>query len=204
MILLSQTLWKWTLSLEDDAEYILRPRPTERIGRILSHRPPPSAGKEIVDVNNIALGIEYTGRFPVETGISMTLGENHLFVEWDRQRENVIQDVAKELSRNLGGTGDVQKISGGHGHNLGYSYNFLDGKGRSWRVDWDGIQRSYDDEGKVVQETVTGGHLEVATAKFTPRVWEIEAVYKVFKKVSYHPFSYSERRWSYQCGFVPL
>ena len=130
------------------------------------------------------MGIEYTGRFPISTHTVPTRsGEGRIVFQWQkRERENLIQDVAQELSHRLGGTGEIQKIPGGHGHNLGYSYSFLDGKGRSWRVDWDGIQRRYDDEGKVIQETVGGGHLEVVTAKFVPRVWEIEAVYKVFKK----------------------
>ena len=179
LIWLLQGIW-----MRSEIESFVRPKPRERLGNILPHRPSVSAGKEAVDVNTIALGIEYTGRFPISNhAVPKRSGEGEVVFQWhNSERENLMQDVARELSHRLGGTGEIQKISGGHGHNLGYSHTFLDGKGRSWRVDWDGIQRSYDDEGKVIQGTVTGGHLEVVTAKFVPRVWEIEAVYKVFKK----------------------
>ena len=183
LILLLQDIWMNSL-LGPEVESFLRPKPREHTGRILSHKPPSSAGKDIVDVNTIALGVEYTGRFPLSSYAASTgSGAGEIVFQWNnREKENLMKDVAQELSHHLGGTGETQKISGGHGHNLGYSHTFLDGKGRSWRVDWDGIQRRYDDEGKAVQETVSGGHLEVVTAKFIPRDWEIEAVYKVFKK----------------------
>ena len=183
MMWLLQDIWKGLMSLEHEMESLLRPRPKGPVGRILSHRPPPSAVKEVVDVNTIALGIEYTGRFPIETRFHVrSIREDIVYHEWNRERESIMEDVARELSLGLRGTGEIQQITGGHGHGLGHSYAFFDSTGRRWQMDWDGIQRNYDDEGKVIQETVGGGHLEVATAKFVPKVWEIEAVYKVFKK----------------------
>ena len=58
LIWLLQDIWMGSLHLESEAEAesLLRPRPRERLGQILSHRPPSSAGKETVDVNTHCLG----------------------------------------------------------------------------------------------------------------------------------------------------
>ncbi len=184
--------WVNAAALANDMEFALRPRPRERIGKILSYRPS-SSQKDAVDVNKIALGVEYTGRFPIETYAyiqdtteNSDTKERYLF-PWNEQRQELMQEIARELSLGLRGTGEIQKKAGGHGHGLGTSYAFLDGRGRSWSVDWDGILRGYDDAGEVVEESVRGGHLEVSTAKFVPKVWEIETVYKVFKKFNITP-----------------
>ena len=175
--------WIRSSSLLNDVEYALRPHPRGNLGRLLSFAPS-SSGKDAVDVGKIALGIEYTGRFPIETSMPMKRGGH---IRWDREREEIVQGVARELSLQLRGNGEIQKRAGGHGHNLGYSYAFADGKGRNWRVDWDGIQRKYDTAGNIVEGSRGGGHLEVVTAKFIPKDWEVEAVYRVFNKFDIIP-----------------
>ncbi len=190
-----QRIWAYASSSSEDIEFALTPRPRGPIGKALFYAPPSSGenAPHAVDVNKIALGIEYTGRFPIETYVYTGKApenpdEKHYFLfPWDKEREEVIEGVARELSRQLRGTGEVHQKAGGHGHGLGYSYTFLDGQGRSWRVDWDGIRRTYDEAGNIVEGSVGGGHLEVSTAKFVPKVWEVEAVYSVFKKFNITP-----------------
>ena len=182
-------LWHTESSIQADMNSAFRPRPRGRVGEVLSFAPSPLQ-KSSVDVNKIALGIEYTGRFPIETYMFAQRGNEEkkfIIVPWSRQREDIFQSVARELSLRLRGSGEVTRKVGGHGHGLGYSYTFLDGKNRSWNVSWDGIRRKYDQTGKVVEGSVSGGHLEVSTAKFVPKAWEIEAVYKVFKKFDIAP-----------------
>ena len=174
-----QHRWVEAAFITEDMEFKLAPKPGGPVGKMLNFETP-SAGKNIVDVNQVALGVEYTGRFPVNHDVLNPF-------PWSRERRKLMRDLARELSLQLRGSGKVYKKAGGHGHGLGYSYAFLDGKGRSWSVDWDGIRRKYDEAGKIKKGSVGGGHLEVASAKFVPKVWEIEAVYKIFKKFSIIP-----------------
>ena len=167
----------------EDMEFKLMPKPEGAVGKILTFQTP-SAVENVVDVNKVNLGIEYTGRFPIDH--KMSFGKSSS-VSWNRERKKLMQKLARELSSELRGSGEAHKKTGGHGHNLGYTYTFLDGEGRKWSVDWDGIQRRYDGVGKIKKGSVGGGNLEVITAKFVPKVWEIEAVYRVFKKFGIRP-----------------
>ena len=173
------TKWIFASFLTEDMEFKLAPKPRGPVGKVLNFKIPPSS-ENAVDVNKVNLGIEYTGRFPVNHEVSDPF-------PWSRERKKLMRDLARELSLELRGDGKVQKKAGGHGHGLGHSYTFLDGKGRSWSVDWDGVRRRYDAKGKIKKGSVGGGHLEVSTAKFVPKAWEIEAVYKIFKKFSIIP-----------------
>ena len=177
--------WLYASSILEDVEFVLRPRPHGRIGEILSYRPS-SSGKRVVDVGKIALGIEYTGRFPVET-YAPGMGSNGQLLPWGGEREELMQGLARELSLSLRGNGEIHEKTGGHGHGLGHTYTFFDGEARSWNVSWDGIRRKYDEAGNIVEGSVSGGHLEVSTAKFVPKVWEIEAVYRALKKFEITP-----------------
>jgi hypothetical protein len=144
-----------------------------------------------VDVNKIDLGIEYSGKFPIkldatysperladnkkawiETGIDLTPAE----------RKAVIEKVAQDLDRELGGTGVAQEVeeAGGHGHGLEVAYTIRDPQNRKWIVEWDGIGRSYTPEGEIIPDSVRGGSIELVTPKFTPKTSEMEAVYKAF------------------------
>ena len=183
--------WLYASSILEDVESTLKPRLHGRIGEVLSYRSS-SSGKRVVDANKIALGIEYTGRFPVETYVPGTVDSNgkkrkSILLSWDGEREELMQGLARELSLSLRGNGEIHKKAGGHGHGLGHTYTFFDGEARSWNVSWDGIRRKYDEMGNIVEASVSGGHLEVSSAKFVPKVWEIEAVYRALKKFEITP-----------------
>ena len=87
----------------------------------------------------------------------------------------------KKLGSN---SGVYSKSTSGHGHGLDVQYQFLDALGREWRVEWDGIGRSYDPEtGSVLQDTIRAGHIEIVTPKFQPTQVELDAIFSTFNEV---------------------
>ncbi len=182
--------WAVSSNIVDEMRNTLRPfRVVKHLDHILHLKTPQLASYQIgaqfpqVDTNTIHLGMEYTGRFPLEGELNR-LG----FAAFDKlghsHRQAIMQNVLQDLIKEFGGDTDgIFKIEGGHGHNLGYSYVGKDAQGREWRVDWDGINRQYDFEAqKVLKDTVGLGHLELVTPKFSPRGSELEAIYRIFKR----------------------
>ena len=102
-----------------------------------------------IDINAVHLGIEYTFRFP------------------DKPRgagpaEKEILKSAQALNTALGG-GKLEKIDGnGHGHNLSIRYHVTGQNGEMWRVEWDGVDRSYENG---VPVRPRGGHIETPSPK---------------------------------------
>lgn len=137
------------MRLDEDFEHYLTPRPT-KLPEILVESNGP------IDVNKINLGIEYSFRFPdPPRGKSTAQAE--------------IRQAAESLSQALGGTPLKEESSEGHGHNLSVKYSFNDGEGRKWRVEWDGVTRTYVD-GKPVNPR--GGHIEIPSPKWSPQTSE--------------------------------
>lgn len=125
-----------------------------------------------IDVNKINLGIEYSFRFP------------------DKPRgkaaaDKMLLETATKLNDAFGGTGVTQDSGEGHGHNVGIKYSFVDDQGRKWRVEWDGISRSYVDG---VPTNPRGGHVEIPTPKFAPKdTSEIEVLYAINREQGQDP-----------------
>ena len=194
-----QLMRSWTKStgLSQEIRNYLKPkRAAETTGDLLHFTPVEGRPvlPNVVDVNNIDLGIEYSGKFPlrvdaqliarsempdnkqawVQTRIDMT----------PEERKAVIEKVAKDLLEELGGSGEPAFVedAGGHGHGLEVAYEIRDSQNRKWVVEWDGIGRSYTPDGEVVDGSVRGGSIELVTPKFVPQVEEMDAVYKAFEK----------------------
>lgn len=183
--------WVKATKITTDIEEYLRPKKRLRNGEIPLHFSISKKAK--VNVNNIDLGIEYTGRFSTVAAYNFTRrkmkdGHKH-WVETrigmlPQERENVIKEVAQSLSKKLGNESSVKvnKVDdGGHGHGMAIAYNFLDPQGRKWRVEWDGINRSYDSNGKIIPGSGRAGHIELVTPKFLPKFAEMKAVEESFR-----------------------
>ncbi|MDC1175437.1 hypothetical protein OAT67_08565, partial [Bacteriovoracaceae bacterium] len=170
------------------------------IGEFMQFTPP--SGRALVsnmtDVNNIDLGIEYSGKFPLMLDANYSpdkLADSKnawLQTKVDmnpEERKAVIKSVAEDLLKELGGEGEATEIvdGGGHGHGLEVSYEIRDPQNRKWVVEWDGIGRSYKADGTIVEGSVRGGSIELVTPKFVPEEAEVEAVYKAFDKNNIMP-----------------
>jgi hypothetical protein len=149
--------------------------------------------RNIQNVNDIDLGIEYSGRFPLKINAQyseevINMGDmrnswlntgSDLTVE---EKEAYIKKIATDLGTELGAEQVAEKVEGvsGHGHGLDISYSIRDSKDRKWEVQWDGIGRSYTENGEVIPESVRAGSIELVTPKFTPDSEEIKAVFRAF------------------------
>ncbi|MCA2958614.1 MAG: hypothetical protein IOD12_00080 [Silvanigrellales bacterium] len=166
---------------------------------------PPGDRQGSFDANTVDLGLELTSRFPLSTASEFAddeLEEETGKKEWlqtvfgmsDAERTEFLRDMAGKLSSALGGSAaSVADLSNpdetGHGHGIVKAFSFLDASRRKWRVEWDGVGRSYDDSGKIVPDSPRGGHIEVVTPKFQPTAQELESVYRVFSEMSSIPSS---------------
>lgn len=121
-----------------------------------------------INVNNIALGIEYSFRFPHKVEpLSKT------------QADNFIGSFAKTLSAKMNSTDALESASGdSHGHGISVKYKVKTPSGDTWRVEWDGVQRYYID-GKV--RRAWGGHAEIVTPKFAPQQIFGSGIDKIFE-----------------------
>ncbi len=113
----------------------------------------PSSGK--IDINHIDLGIEYSFRFPDQPRSEASAREE-------------LRASAEAFLDALGG-GTVEELeTGGHGHGLSVRFLVTDPKGQTWRVEWDGINRSYEDG--VAKECGTDT-LKFPHRKKLPKTW---------------------------------
>jgi hypothetical protein len=151
--------------LDQDFFRYLTPRPTTLPKLVVSSSGP-------IDVNQIALGLEYTFRFSVRA-------------ENSTQAKREIAATLEAFRESLGG-GTIEELSqGGHGHGVSVRYEYTDPSQKVWRFEWDGISRDYVD-GKVVNPR--GGLLEVPTPKFNPRdAEEIRRLYVAARKTGKLP-----------------
>jgi len=112
-----------------------------------------------IDVNRVALGIEYSMRF-----------QPALIPQNQAEAQKLVGQFADRLARKMK-TGQVVEMKGdSHGHGVSVKKKVIDSAGNTWRVEWDGIQRAYDENGEVMN--AWGGHTEIVTPKFQPETLE--------------------------------
>ncbi len=134
------------VKLDEDFERYLTPIPTKLPSVLVKSTGP-------IDVNKIDLGIEYSFRFPDPPRHKTTAKAE-------------IRQAADELSKALGGSEVKEETGSGHGHNLSVNYSFTDSEGRKWRVEWDGVTRTYVD-GEAINPRK--GHIEIPSPKWSPQ-----------------------------------
>jgi hypothetical protein len=129
-----------------------------------------------IDVNSIALGLEYTLRFPKQ-----------FEPKSKEDAQQMIQDFAQQYSEVIGQGQSSSLTSEGHGHGIAVRYEVQDSQQQNWRVEWDGIQRSYTRAGKVKQ--AWGGHMEIVTPKFSPEsvLPQIQRLYELGRENGMRP-----------------
>lgn len=194
--------WLRGANLSEDIRHYLMPRKSARDVKGLAKFPVKEGA--LVDVNKVDVGIEYSGKFPIKT-MAFTKPQNYnpdfrlpngrqpwvaTMVDLsDEERKNVIKKVAKSLRDNLGGGSDITfDGADGHGHGLDVAYEFRDTLDRKWRVEWDGISRTYLKNGELVEGSARGGSIELVTPKFVPKAKEMVAVFKAFEEHNVNPF----------------
>ncbi|MBK26212.1 MAG: hypothetical protein CME70_19595 [Halobacteriovorax sp.] len=194
---------RWTKSsnLGQELRQYLKPKRGMEMTEDLLHFNPPSGRALVanaVDVNNIDLGIEYSGRLPLRLDANFTqerLADGQkawLSTNIDinpTERESLIRQVAKDLGEELGSNAEPVKITDadGHGHGLELAYEVRDSQNRKWIVEWDGIGRSYDSNGDVIEGSARAGSIEIPTPKFVPEPQEMDAVFKAMAKNNVMP-----------------
>jgi len=193
--------WVKGSKLSDDIRNYIRPKkmiddmgdPLYFSSNVLKSETTPRVAQNFVNVNDIDLGIEYTGKFPLKldaeftnerlpdgnkawlkTRIDLTMGE----------RKAILKKIANDLAEEFGSPSIAEEVlnEGGHGHGLEIAYTIRDLKNRKWRVEWDGIGRSYSETGEVVDGSVRSGSIELVTPKFVPEIKEIQAIFRTFNK----------------------
>ena len=188
--------WVKTSQIATDIENYLKPKQKLK-NTSEAHIYPVKSGAK-VDVNQIDFGIEYSARYPLKSNAEFVPIPNQAGkYEWqathygysDAERENVIERFAKRLGEELNGAPvEVKALhSNGHGHGLDIAYEVKDKNGKKWRVEWDGIGRSYDVDSKRIEGSVRGGHIEIVTPKFVPDADAMKKLYTAMEKESLIP-----------------
>jgi len=151
--------------LDEDFEHYLTPRPTKLPSVLVESKGP-------IDVNKVDLGIEYSFRFPDPPRHRTTA-------------QTEIKAAATSLARALGGSEPQEESREGHGHNLSIKYTFTDAEGRKWRVEWDGVTRTYVDG---VAVNPRKGHIEIPSPKWSPQTSdEIARLYQSMREIGKVP-----------------
>lgn len=185
--------WVKHTNIQNDIRRYIKPqRSQSETADILKFNPPASRAlvANPVDVNQIDLGIEYSGKMPLKLTADYSEEEladsKHAWIQTDadlgmQERKAVLKKVATNLLENLGGEGEATLVeSDGHGHGLDIAYEIRDPKNRKWVVEWDGIGRSYNEAGEIVDGSVRSGSVELVTPKFVPEAEDMKAVYQAF------------------------
>jgi hypothetical protein len=136
--------------LDLDFERYLAPKPKELPSILVK-----SSGD--ININELGLGIEYAYRFGAKPKNA-------------KQADKQLRAAAEEFCRRMNcdpQTGIEKKGGEGHGHNLALRYTVTAPDKKVWRIEWDGIQRDYNAEGKPINPR--GGHIEAPTPKFAPQ-----------------------------------
>ena len=191
--------WVSSSDLKRDIETYLKPKPPSysqnpEFGGFNSKNP------KGVDVNKVDLGIEYTARFPTRTKVVLSESplpetgkktwiatQSDLSVE---EKKKVIEDLANDLAQRMNGgkkTPITSLADPGHGHSMVIAYEFRDQNSQKWRVEWDGVGRDYDKNGKLIEPSIRGGHIEVVTPKFNPESNKVGAVFEAFEAKGMKP-----------------
>lgn len=187
----SKLVSDWVISsnlIADIEAYITPKRSFDRVEFPITVEVP----KDGIDVNKIDLGNEFTARMPLKLKAEYNKNGNWEQTIYDmtpEERERKIKSVAQTLQEKFTGRKDnvVRLNSGSHGHSLIVAYELKDKFDRTWRVEWDGVSRNYDPDGKIMQETARGGHIEIVSPKYNPSLDEIKAVYEMMDAESLVP-----------------
>lgn len=152
--------------LDQDFEKYLRITPTELPSPLVESTGP-------ININAVGLGIEYSVRFPIE-----------MKPQVQSQASKLISDFAKDLGNEFEANQVPAPVGQGdsHGHGLVVKYTIKDQSQQTWRVEWDGIARSYKD-GKVAN--AWGGHIEIVSPKFAPVTLEdgpVQVLYRTARE----------------------
>lgn len=140
--------------LDHEFERYLTPVPKELPSIVVESKGP-------VNVNQLKSGLEYSFRFPIE-----------LKPQSKESAEKEIGALAERIGRSLGAVSVEKAVAQqAHGHGISVKYTFADAHGRKWRVEWDGIQRTYV-RGQV--RNAWGGHVEIPTPAMSPA--EIQSI----------------------------
>lgn len=147
--------------------------------------------------NRVDVGIEFSGRFQLDLKAKYLkdLGDGRLHWVTTLDDLDLIgrQTFLRELSETLAKELEVEKPdfkitmgTGGadHGHGIAMNISFKDKHGQSWRIEWDGIGRSYDLQGQVIEDSLRGGHIELVTPKFKPDAKIYGAVFRALDKMN--------------------
>lgn len=126
-----------------------------------------------INVNDIHLGVESSFRFLVSP-------------KNKQEAKDRIAQTAKEVGDALGADSlKAAEDPKGHGHGLGFKYFVRDENGESWRVEWDGVQRSYR---AGMPFGPRGGHIEIPSPKGAPQDMEqIKALYEANRALGQFP-----------------
>ena len=126
-----------------------------------------------IDVNGIHLGVESSFRFPIRPKNKREASE---------RISQTAQNVGEALGAiSLRGAEDPK----GHGHGLGFKFLVKDENGENWRVEWDGIQRSYR---AGVPFGPRGGHIEIPSPKGAPQdMDQLRALYEANRALGQFP-----------------
>ncbi len=173
--------------LADIENYITPKRSFDRVTSPLTVEIKPGG----LDVNKIDLGNEFTARMPLKLKAVHNNGSwlQTVIDMTPEEREARIKGVALSLQEQFtGGRGEVTRLgSGSHGHSLNVAYELKDAKNRTWRVEWDGVGRNYDQDGNILEQTARGGHIEIVSPKYNPTLEDIKAVYTMMESESLVP-----------------
>lgn len=152
--------------LDEDFEKYLMPMPNKLPSILVKSEGP-------IDVNQTPIGIEASFRF------------------WESPRtRNVAEKQIREAAEAFGKRVNAVKVErvedGGHGHGLSIRYLVTDQEGKKWRIEWDGVQRSYDAQGNA--KNPHGGHIETPTPKIVPQdMTELSALYQAMRDNGFFP-----------------
>lgn len=195
----SAALKSWTKvsQLSTDIENYLKPKP--KVANIATAHVFPLKPGAKVDVNKIHFGIEYTARFPLKSDADYVAVPGQKKLEWQRtyfdytraEKDMTIKKFSQQLAKNLNNNGFTKvenaAAGDGHGHGLDIAYDLKDKDSRKWRVEWDGIGRSYTKDGVMIPESLRAGHVEIVTPKFEPNADDISKVFKAMKSQNMIP-----------------
>jgi len=188
---LSKLLSDWVTAsnlIPDIEKYLTPKRSFDRVSSPLTVKI--EEGK--IDINKISLGNEFTTRMPLRTISKSGPGgvvQVSMFDITPLEREQKIEALAVTLQEIFTGKkSEVMRIEAdNHGHKLGIAFQLKDHLQRVWRVEWDGINRSYNSNQNVIDGSSRGGHIEIVSPKYEPTFFDIQSVFNAMEKESLVP-----------------
>lgn len=193
--------WVTITDLDTDIEFTLKPNMPHIAKQNLGYFKSPISHPKF-DVNQIRKGTEYTTRFLLRPSSEFTEAElahgkkGFLELNYDMtpdEKREVIRQVAAILGKKLNGhkVEPLRVDAAGHGHSIAITYNVATPSGDTWRVEWDGIGRAYDEDGKVIPGSERGGVVEIVTPRGIETEKEAVAFFETLEEVGGHASYYA-------------